>query len=195
MRRLFCIVMLVVLVGCSNNGQKNLQTDNTQMLSTQDSHIDIHSIQEMTNSEKADHLSTLAASAPQVNGATSLVLGDLAIVAIDVDRSLDESRVGTIKYTVAESLKKDPQGANAFIIADPDLMRRLIDVKNSIENGDPITGVLTELSNIVGRLVPEMPQMIQTDSPYEIMDQQNEQLNSNDKSQLEEIKNKQLDTE
>jgi len=195
MRRLFCIVMLVVLVGCSNNGQKNLQTDNTQKLSTQDSHIDIHSIQEMTNSEKADHLSTLAASAPQVNGATSLVLGDLAIVAIDVDRSLDESRVGTIKYTVAESLKKDPQGANAFIIADPDLMRRLIDVKNSIENGDPITGVLTELSNIVGRLVPEMPQMIQTDSPDEIMDQQNEQLNSNDKSQLEEIKNKQLDTE
>lgn len=195
MRRLFCIVMLVVLVGCSNNGQKNLQTDNTQKLSTQDSHIDIHSIQEMTNSEKADHLSTLAASAPQVNGATSLVLGDLSIVAIDVDRSLDESRVGTIKYTVAESLKKDPQGANAFIIADPDLMRRLIDVKNSIENGDPITGVLTELSNIVGRLVPEMPQMIQTDSPDEIMDQQNEQLNSNDKSQLEEIKNKQLDTE
>ena len=188
-------MMLVVLVGCSNNGQKNLQTDNTQKLSTQDSHIDIHSIQEMTNSEKADHLSTLAASAPQVNGATSLVLGDLAIVAIDVDRSLDESRVGTIKYTVAESLKKDPQGANAFIIADPDLMRRLIDVKNSIENGDPITGVLTELSNIVGRLVPEMPQMIQTDSPDEIMDQQNEQLNSNDKSQLEEIKNKQLDTE
>lgn len=195
MKRLFCIVALFVLVGCSNDTPKNLQAENTQKISTKDSHIDIHSIQEMTNNEKADYLSTLAASAPQVNGATSLVLGDLAIVAIDVDRSLDESRVGTIKYTVAESLKKDPQGANAFIIADPDLTRRVVEVKNSIENGEPITGVLTELSNIVGRLVPEMPQMIRTDSPDEIMEKQDEQLNSNDESTLDEIKNKQLDTE
>src|SRR5699024_4985962 len=97
---------------------------------------------------------------PQVNEATSLVLGDIAIIAIDVQKDLSDSRVSSVKYTVAESLKKDPEGANAFVVADPDLNMRITKVKTAISEGAPIAGVLTELSNIISRLIPDMPQMI-----------------------------------
>ena len=72
-------------------------------------------------------------------------------------KNLDRSEVGSIKYSVAESLKNDPHGARAVVVADPDLNARLKEVTEDIRIGEPIQGILNELADISGRLMPEIP--------------------------------------
>ena len=88
----------------------------------------------------------LAVKVPHVNDATAVVLGKYAIVGIDIDQDIDRSQVGTIKYSVGEALQQDPYGAYATIVADPDLNERIREVAADIENGQPIRGILNELS-------------------------------------------------
>lgn len=105
--------------------------------------------------EKADHLAKLATDTPNVTRATAVVAGRYAIVGIDVDSTLDRSRVGTLKYTVAQALKEDPDGANALVTADTDLTQRLREVSEDARQGRPMSGILEELADIAGRIVPQ----------------------------------------
>lgn len=109
----------------------------------------------------AERLAKLATNIPEVREATAIVFGKTAIVGIDLDDGLDRSRVGTIKYTVAEALKSDPQGANAIITADPDIVRRVREINREIQQGRPLEGFANELSNIIARLMPQFPQDIE----------------------------------
>lgn len=109
----------------------------------------------------AKRLTKLALRTPQVNDATAIVLGNYAIVGIDVDATLDRSRVGTIKYTVAEALQEDPAGANALVTSDPDIMQRIKEMNADIRKGRPIAGIMEELADIAGRLIPMSPQNVQ----------------------------------
>ena len=70
---------------------------------------------------------------------------------------MDRSEVGSIKYSVAESLKNDPHGARAMIVADPDVNARLKEIGEDIRKGEPIEGIMNELADIAGRLIPEVP--------------------------------------
>jgi len=109
----------------------------------------------------AKRLAELATQVPQVREATAIVFGKTAIVGIDLDDGLDRSRVGTIKYTVAEALKEDPQGANALVTAEPDIVRRVREINRQIQEGKPLEGFADELSNIIARLMPQFPQDIE----------------------------------
>jgi len=80
----------------------------------------INEVRKEDSEEVSKHLANLAANVPNVNNATAVALGKFAVVGIDVDKDLDRSKVGSIKYSVAEALKKDPYGANAVVVADPD---------------------------------------------------------------------------
>lgn len=109
----------------------------------------------------AQRLVRLARQVPQVKGATAVVIGKTAVVGIDVDQSLDRTRVGTIKYSVAEALKEDPQGATAVITADVDIVQRLREMNTDIRNGRPVAGFAEELADIVGRIMPQLPRDVQ----------------------------------
>ena len=75
----------------------------------------------LEDSEKiSQRLANIAGSVPNVERATAVALGKYAIVGIDVNEDLDRSKVGALKYSVAEALKKDPMGANAVVVADPE---------------------------------------------------------------------------
>ena len=67
-----------------------------------------------------------------VNDATAVVVGKYAIVGIDVKAKLDRTRVESIKYSVAESLKNDPD-ANAVVVADVDTYERLKQIGKQIK--------------------------------------------------------------
>ncbi len=109
----------------------------------------------------ARRLANLAARVPQVNDATVVIFGKYAIVGIDVNAVLDRSRVGVIKYTVAEALKDDPLGANALVTADPDIVQRLREINADLKRGHPIQGLVEELSDIVGRIIPQTSKDVQ----------------------------------
>ncbi|MEK5477063.1 YhcN/YlaJ family sporulation lipoprotein [Paenibacillus sp. FSL R5-0407] len=111
----------------------------------------------LSATERQNHLEELVKRVPGVKGAHCVVMGKTAVVGIDVDSKLERARVGNIKYTVAEALRKDPQGAGAIVTADIDLNQRIAEIGDKIANGNPIGGFATELADIIGRIVPQMP--------------------------------------
>jgi YhcN/YlaJ family sporulation lipoprotein len=115
----------------------------------------------------AKRLTAIAARVPGVKDATAIVFGKQAIVGIDVDDRLDRPRVGVIKYTVAEALKDDPQGANALVSADVGIVQRLREINADIQRGRPIAGFAEELSDIVGRLMPQATRDVPTPAEVE----------------------------
>lgn len=108
----------------------------------------------------AHRLATLAVKVPQVKDATAIVFGKYAIVGLDLDAHLDRSRIGTIKYSVAEALKEDPQGANALVTSDPDIVQRIREMNEDIKRGHPIKGFAEELADIASRIIPQVPKAI-----------------------------------
>jgi YhcN/YlaJ family sporulation lipoprotein len=106
-------------------------------------------------------LEQLAEDIPGVQHANCVRFGNTAIVGIDVAAGLDRSRVGTLKYAVAEALRNDPIGVNAVVTADLDIVRRLQEIGADIAAGRPVTGFAEELADIVGRIMPQLPKDIQ----------------------------------
>ena len=142
------------------------------------------------NEKAADHLASLAASVPGVNDATAVVVGKYAIVGIDVKAKLDRTRVESIKYSVAESLKNDPDGANAVVVADVDTYERLKQIGKQIkkENRRRYTD---ELAAIVGRVMPQVPNdMIENKETNPIQDN-DKQLPKDEEQELRKEQNDQ----
>nr|WP_199425989.1 YhcN/YlaJ family sporulation lipoprotein [Anoxybacillus caldiproteolyticus] len=173
--------MMVALSACNVTNKQNEANERSlvQVKNSADEKITNKSGQAI-----AKHLATLANRVPNVNDATAVVVGKYAIVGIDVNSNIDASRVGTIKYSVAESLQKDPYGANAIIIADPDLYARLNNIAKQVDNGRPVQSFMNELADIVGRVMPEVPS--------DLFNQKNEQPTKENDSQLNKREEQQL---
>ncbi|MGM0844452.1 MAG: YhcN/YlaJ family sporulation lipoprotein [Bacillota bacterium] len=189
MKNLIAVLLISILIsGCN---QQNNQTaydnqrngDNPRPINVENSEIQ-HQKQNETGREVSRHLVRIATAVPDVNDATAVVLGNYAFVGIDVDSSIERSEVGTIKYSVAEALKDDPHGARAMIVADPDLYARLQEVGSDIENGRPVQGMLNELADIAGRLMPETPQNIKEMNPDEAPERSADKMDGQAEEQL-----------
>ena len=142
--------------GSPSNGNTNLAVQEKQRVPQTSE----QSKENLTARETANRLADLAVRVPQVNDATVIVMGNTAIVGIDVNAKLDRPRVGTIKYTVAEALKHDPYGKTAVVVADPDIVQRLREMNQDIKRGRPIAGFAEELADIAGRFVPQFPNAV-----------------------------------
>jgi len=128
----------------------------------------------------------LASDVPGVRDATAVVFGKYAIVGIDVDSKLERSQVGTIKYSVAESLKHDPYGAESIVVADPDITARLKEIAADIRNGKPGQGIVRELADIAGRLMPEIPKnIVPAKNPDNALEKPKQNLNNQNENKLE----------
>lgn len=169
------------LIGC----QATPQQDNTNNVS------EMNYTNENDPNDTAKHLVDLASSVPDVNDATAIVIGQYAIVGIDVNKDLDRSRVGTVKYTVGEALKNDPNGVDAIVTADFDINERLKRMRKDMQEGRPVIGIMEELAKIVNRIMPETPdQLIEQDArnPEKKNDQQ---LDNKEKQKIEQEQEKQ----
>lgn len=189
---------IVILASCllitacgsqDNTTSKANQNDEPQKLSVKNSTIP--SLDRETGQEVSKHLVDLATSIPSVNDATAVVLGRYAIVGIDVNEDIDRSQVGSIKYTVAESLKNDPHGARAVVVADPDMTARLREIQEDIQNGAPIQGIVNELADISGRLMPEVPADIVDPNPNKATEKSKRSLNEGETKELDKTQEKQ----
>ncbi|MBP1904355.1 YhcN/YlaJ family sporulation lipoprotein [Paenibacillus turicensis] len=132
---------------------------------------------------KQRHLEELAKRTPGVNNAHCIIMGNTALVGIDVDAKLERARVGTIKYTVAEAIRKDPDGTRTIVTADVDLAQRIAEIGTKIREGHPISGFTTELADIIGRIVPQLPE----DTKHE--ETNHNERNNNQRNQTENQQN------
>lgn len=173
--------LLLILAGCSTN--KDIQNNKNQTLvNVKNSYIE--NVDRKTGQEISKRLVMLATSIPNVKDATAVVLGPYAIVGIDVNSKLERSQVGSIKYSVAESLKKDPYGAKSIVVADADTAQRLKEISADIKKGRPVQGIMEELADVAGRLMPEIPGDLITPNPKNATDKQNNKLPANEQKNL-----------
>ncbi|MEK4850593.1 YhcN/YlaJ family sporulation lipoprotein [Paenibacillus sp. FSL H7-0756] len=108
-----------------------------------------------------DHFEQLARRVPGVEGVHCVVMNNLAVVGIDVDGALTRSRVGSVKYSVAEAIRKDPRGVRVLVTADMDLSSRLAEMGKHISKGNPVSGFASEMADIIGRIIPQLPEDIE----------------------------------
>lgn len=181
-------VFMLLLAGCNTNKGNNAinkeQIDNTDPRVTNVKNSTINEVDRNSGQTIAKRLVNLATSIPNVNDATAVVIGRYAIVGIDIKANMDRSEVGSVKYAVTESLKNDPDGAYAMVIADPDLMARLKEIAKDIENGEPIQGIFNELSDITGRIMPEIPKDVIEPNANENVKNSDDTLNDKEKKEL-----------
>ncbi|KIL41728.1 sporulation protein [Gordoniibacillus kamchatkensis] len=167
MRRLLAAVMMLsVFVGCSNqqgNGASPSQASNQNNVRVQQS---APAKREIANpAEVQNRMEQLALSVPGVHAANCVVFGNTAVIGIDVGPNMDRSKIGTIKYSVAEALRKDPYGANAIVTADMDLGQRLRNIRDKARQGRTVTGFAEEMADIIGRIIPQMPEDLRRPAP------------------------------
>ncbi|MDX5474945.1 MAG: YhcN/YlaJ family sporulation lipoprotein [Bacillaceae bacterium] len=179
------LLIILLLSGCMNqpNNVARNEEDN-RIIHVKDSSN--RQVDQKTGQEVSRHLVEIATRIPNVNDATAVVIGPYAVVGIDVNSELDRSRVSTIKYSVAESLKKDPYGASAVIIADADTYVRLQEMGRDIQRGRPVAGILEELAEIVGRVMPEIPLDLKEPADPNPTEENNPQMPEDEARELEE---------
>jgi YhcN/YlaJ family sporulation lipoprotein len=183
-----CIAAVSVLAGCAANSQ-SADDGSRNLVNVKNSTITKDSRE--SEQEISRHLVDLAERVPNVKDAAAVVFAGYAIVGIDVDKDIDRSEVGSIKYSVTESLRNDPHGARALVVADPDLNARIREVGQDIQNGRPIQGILNELADITGRIMPEVPGDITDPQPKDATEEPKNKLNEAERSQLEDKQQKQ----
>lgn len=177
-----------------NNNQAQ---DHQEQKSSNTVNVKNSTIQEVdreTGQQVSRHLVNLAVRVPNVNDATAVVLGRFAVVGVDVNKNLDRSEVGSIKYSVAETLKNDPHGARAIVVADPDINARLREIAADIQNGEPLQGIMNELADIAGRLMPEVPADLvdpKKENEKNATEDPKKKLNNDQEKQLEHKQEKQ----
>lgn len=188
MALLGCCVLLVVGCEQANDVQSNDQSNHIQQV--KDSQPT--PVAEASNHEIAEHLAQLASRVPDVHQATAIIAGPYAMVAIDVEDTLDRARVGTVKYSVSEALYEDPYGKTAVVIADADIMERFRQMNKHIKNGSPVQGIVDELASIVGRYMPVTPNK-EKQAPKD--DQYKKSRSDEDDKELENIQEEQSDSD
>jgi YhcN/YlaJ family sporulation lipoprotein len=170
------------ITGCGINDNQATQDNNDkiQVKNTTDGVVD-----RKTGQEIAQHLVDLTTSVPDVNDATAVVLGNYAVVGLDVNAKLERDRVESIKYSVSEAMKDDPYGANAVVVADPDVVERLRQMGKEIKDGRPVLGIMDELAQIVGRLMPDVPSEIIDNQEVDPTETSDKQLDKTEEKKLE----------
>lgn len=180
------LVFILLLTACAQRNEVGYRnddsTENNKPITVKNSNTP--QVERKTGQQISKHLVNLATSVPNVKDATAVVLGNYAIVGIDLDGNVERSEVGTIKYSVAESLKNDPYGAQAIIVADPDLYSRIQEVGSDIENGKPIQGIMNELSDITGRVMPEIPRHLEDSDPENAPKEPDKKMHNQKEKQL-----------
>ncbi|MDN3014899.1 YhcN/YlaJ family sporulation lipoprotein [Paenibacillus sp. BSR1-1] len=180
---LMSFTICLLLSGCNTDNNKEISKNGNQSLvNVKNSYIE--NVDRKTGQQISKRLVKLATSIPNVNDATAVVLGKYAIVGIDVNAKIDRSQVGSIKYSVAESLRKDPYGANAVVVADADTTQRLKEIQADINKGRPVRGIMEELADVAGRLMPEIPGDIITPSPKNATEKPDKKLPSDEEKKL-----------
>lgn len=191
-KQIFSLAALLLMSGCSTDHASDDSKDQAKNGLTQVHNSTIQESDRRTGQETSKRLTNLAQSVPEVNDATAVVIGKYALVGIDIDADIERSQVGTVKYSVGETLKNDPHGAYAIVVADPDLNARIKEVAADIKNGEPVRGILNELADITSRVIPEVPGDTLTPTPAKVTDDQgNSPHNQDDRKQLEKEQNEQ----
>ena|SRR5690625_2432060 len=182
---LIMFFVFFILASCTQNNTMPKQQTNENIAVEQSSYEEN---QTLNNQQIASHLATIAIDVPNVNDAAAVVAGPYAVVGIDIDETTERQHVGTIKYSVSEALRYDPYGKTAVVVADADMMERIREMGNKLQQGHPVSGVVDELSEIVSRYMPTFP--VEENRPQD-SDENEPKLRDNEEEDMKDIQKEQ----
>lgn len=104
----------------------------------------------------ADRVVKLVNAMPEVKSSYALVVGNVAMVGVDLRDKLTADRENVLKTRISADTKRQmPELAEVWVTSDPDLVTRIRDLAGRIGRGEPVTGFFDEISNIAKKLQPK----------------------------------------
>ncbi len=104
----------------------------------------------------ADRVVKLVNAMPEVKASYALVVGNVAMVGVDLRDRLSGDKENELKSRIsAETKKQLPELVQVWVTADPDLVTRIRDLAGRISRGEPITGFFDEITEIAKKLQPQ----------------------------------------
>ncbi len=104
----------------------------------------------------ADRIMKLVNAMPEVKASYALVVGNVAMVGVDLRDRLSGDKENELKSRIsAETKKQFPELAEVWVTADPDLVTRIRELAGRISRGEPITGFFDQITEIAKKLQPQ----------------------------------------
>ncbi|MFZ3172732.1 MAG: YhcN/YlaJ family sporulation lipoprotein [Carboxydocellales bacterium] len=104
--------------------------------------------------DAADDIAKKTATIAGINRAYVVVVGNVALLGIDLKKNLEGPRVEKIREEAASQAKKDPRIVNAVVETDPDAVARIQGIARGIASGRPISDFFKEIGEFFNRAKP-----------------------------------------
>lgn len=178
MKKLYLIlfISLIVLGGCSSNN-KNVQNETKQNTANNTNNIgnydgrNASGINNIVDTKNISNVKTITASSDlskrastiandlksldNVEKATVIIVGNVALVGLNLSDNLSSEQINQIKKQAENrAVATDNNITNAAVTASPELVQSIANLANDVEGGKPLTGMVDELSNIIQRIKP-----------------------------------------
>lgn len=103
----------------------------------------------------AERVADMATDVQGVDQATVVVISNLALVGITIERGAGRNEV-EIKREVASIVEdREPSIVNAYVSANPDIVRQLQEISRGIQRGEPITTFFDQITEVLRRMRAE----------------------------------------
>jgi len=106
--------------------------------------------------DMANRVADIATDVRGVDDAVVVVISNLALVGITLDRQEGAGNEVEVKRQVAERIEdQEPSIVNAYVSANPDIVRQLNEISRGVARGEPISGFFDQLTEVLQRMRAE----------------------------------------
>ncbi|WP_045409975.1 YhcN/YlaJ family sporulation lipoprotein [Thermoanaerobacterium saccharolyticum] len=106
-------------------------------------------------SVRAAKIASNVAKLPEVNKATVVISGNIAIVGIDMKASVQGTNETQVKKKVEKTVRDTDKGIkNVSVTSDPDLYTRINNIAKGIAAGRPLSEFTKQITEILKRITP-----------------------------------------
>jgi YhcN/YlaJ family sporulation lipoprotein len=103
----------------------------------------------------ANRVADMATDVQGVDNAVVVIISNLAMIGVSLERNnaRDEAEV---KREVANTVEdREPSIVNAYVSANPDIVRQLEEISRGIQRGEPITTFFDQITEVLRRMRAE----------------------------------------
>jgi len=105
----------------------------------------------------AERISRIATGVEGVDRSVVVVISNMALIGVTLERE-ETSQAGdkALKREVARRVEeKEPSIVNAYVSANPDIVKQLQDISSGIQRGKPISTFFDEITDVLRRMKAE----------------------------------------
>ncbi|HZK25494.1 MAG TPA: YhcN/YlaJ family sporulation lipoprotein [Oscillospiraceae bacterium] len=107
--------------------------------------------------QMAERIADIATGVQGVDNSVVVVISNMALVGITLERAETAQRgEKELKQEVARRIEdREPSIVNAYVSANPDLVKQLQDISRGIRNGKPISTFFDQITDVLSRMRAE----------------------------------------